>query len=198
MTFLVGKGVLIPRPETEFLVDIALDYLKQKDGAIIYDLCAGTGCIGLTIAHHLPQVTVYLLEKEDAAFNYLKKNAEYLKLNNVQLLKDDLFTIDLSNLPLADIIISNPPYIPTFEISDLQKEVLSEPISALDGGDDGLNFYRCLASRWVSKVRTDGIMAFECGDGQSQDIVNIFDGIYKEKNITFDFNNIDRIVTFRI
>lgn len=198
LTFSVGEGVLIPRPETELLVDFALDNLKITDKPVIYDLCAGTGCIGLTVAKHLPQAAVYLLEKEQIAFEFLKKNAENLSLDNVRIINDDLFTTDLDNLPLADIIISNPPYIPSSEICGLQKEVLFEPISALDGGTDGLNFYRCLASKWIDKVKENGLMAFECGDGQSQDIINIFAGLYKEKNIIFDFNNIDRIVTFRI
>ena len=198
LTFSVGKGVLIPRPETELLVDFALTNLKGVVNPVVYDLCAGTGCIGLTIAKHLPNAKVFLLEKEQEAFDYLNKNAQNYKFDNVKLLNDDLFTIDLDELPMADIIISNPPYIPSSEICDLQKEVLYEPISALDGGTDGLDFYRCLASKWVNNVKENGLMAFECGDGQTQDIINIFDGLYKDKNIIFDFNNIDRIVTFRI
>ena len=198
LTFSVGEGVLIPRPETELLVEFALENLKNIDNPVVYDLCAGTGCIGLTIAKHLPQATVYLLEKEQSAFEYLRKNAENLLLNNVKLLNDDLFTMDLVNLPLADIIISNPPYIPSSEICGLQKEVLFEPVSALDGGVDGLQFYRCLASKWINKVKENGLMAFECGDNQSSDIIQLFKGKFKDNKVIFDFNNIDRIVTFRI
>ena len=97
-----------------------------------------------------------------------------------------------------DVIVSNPPYIPSAEIKELQKEVLSEPISALDGGNDGLDFYRCLAEKWSGKVKENGFMAFECGDNQSSDIIDIFNGNFKENSVIFDFNNIDRIVTFRI
>lgn len=198
LTFFVGQGVLIPRPETEILVDFALDNLKDKKNPVIFDLCAGTGCIGLTIAKHMPEATVYLLEKQENAFEYLKKNADNLTLENVQLIKGDLFTFDFDELPMADLIVSNPPYIPTTEIEELQKEVLSEPISALDGGNDGLDFYRCLADKWTSKVKKSGFMAFECGDNQSSDVIDIFNGKYVENNVIFDFNNIDRIVTFRI
>ncbi len=198
LTFLVGKGVLIPRPETEILVDFALDKLNDIKNPVVFDLCAGTGCIGLTIAKHIPDATVYLLEKEKNAFEYLKKNADNLALDNVRLINDDLFTMDLLKLPLADMILSNPPYIPTKEIDELQKEVLSEPISALDGGNDGLDFYRCLADKWTSKVKNSGFMVFECGDNQSAAVVGIFNGKYTENNVIFDFNNIDRIVTFRI
>lgn len=198
LTFFVGQGVLIPRPETEILVDFALDNLKDIKNPVIFDLCAGTGCIGLTIAKHMPEATVYLLEKQENAFEYLKKNADNLTLENVQLIKGDLFTFDFDELPMADLIVSNPPYIPTTEIEELQKEVLSEPISALDGGNDGLDFYRCLADKWTSKVKKSGFMAFECGDNQSSDVIDIFNGKYVENNVIFDFNNIDRIVTFRI
>jgi len=198
LTFKVGRGVLIPRPETEMLVDFALEKIKDIKNPIVYDLCAGTGCIGLTIASHRPDSKVYLLEKEDLAFDYLYKNQNKLNIDNSILLKGDLFTFDFSALPKADIIISNPPYINSSEISNLQKEVLNEPISALDGGNDGLDFYRCILDRCLLNLKSGGYFAFECGDGQSEDIVRIFEGKYKEKNIYFDFNNIDRIVTFRI
>jgi release factor glutamine methyltransferase len=198
LTFLVGKGVLIPRPETEILVDFALENLKDIENPVVFDLCAGTGCIGLTIAKHIPNASVYLLEKEENAFNYLKKNADNLALENVRLINGDLFTFDIQELPMADLIVSNPPYIPTTEIEELQREVLSEPLSALDGGYDGLDFYRCLADKWSSNVKKSGFMAFECGDNQSADVIDIFNGKYVENNVIFDFNNIDRIVIFRI
>lgn len=198
LTFSVGKGVLIPRPETELLVDFAIEKMKNIPNPVIYDLCAGTGCIGLTVAKHIPNATVFLLEKEDAAFKYLKINSDNLKLKNISIIQGDLFTFDTSVLPMADLILSNPPYIPSYEIDELQKEVLSEPVTALDGGNDGLDFYRCLATHWTDKVKVDGFMAFECGDNQSSDIINIFNGKNIENSVIFDFNNIDRIVTFRL
>lgn len=198
LTFTVGEGVLIPRPETEMLVDFALEKLKNIENSVIYDLCAGTGCIGLTIASHRKDATVYLLEKEEKAFAYLSKNKELLKLDNVVLLKGDLFDFDFSSLPDCDLLLSNPPYINTEEIKALQKEVLNEPVTALDGGVDGLDFYRCIAQRCVDKIRKGGYCAFECGEQQSKDIIEIFNGKISEKQVLFDFNNIDRIVTFRI
>lgn len=198
LTFTVGEGVLIPRPETEMLVDFALEKLKNVKNPVIYDLCAGTGCIGLTIASHRKDATVYLLEKEDKAFAYLKKNKEQLKLDNTILLHGDLFDFDFSSLPSCDLLLSNPPYINTEEIKELQKEVLNEPVTALDGGADGLDFYRCIAESCVNKIRKDGFCAFECGEEQSEDIIKIFNEKFTEKQVLFDFNNIDRIVTFRI
>lgn len=198
LSFSVGEGVLIPRPETEILVDFALEKLKNVKNPVVYDLCSGSGCIGLTIAKHLRDSKVYLLEKEDKAFKYLLKNKEDLKLDNVFVINDDLYTVDLSLFPECDLIVSNPPYIMTEEIDSLQKEVLFEPITALDGGIDGYDFYRCLADRWSGKVKKGGYIAMECGENQSKYIVELFNNKYIESNIIFDFNNIDRVVTFRI
>ncbi len=197
-TFCVGEGVLIPRPETEMLVDFALDKLRLIENPVVFDLCAGTGCIGLTIAKHCKDAKVYLLEKEEKAFYYLKKNADLLNLDNVILINGDLFTVDLSLFPCADIVLSNPPYIETDILPDLQKEVLFEPMTALDGGKDGLDFYHCLCDKWCDKVKKGGFMAFECGEEQSELITAMFLDKYTENSVIFDFNNIDRIVTFRI
>lgn len=198
MTFNVGEGVLIPRPETETLVDFALEKIKDIESPVIYDLCAGSGCIGLTVANHRKDAKVFLLEKEDGALKYLKLNKEKYNLDNAFIIKGDLFEVDFLNFPDADVILSNPPYIPACEIESLQKEVHFEPITALDGGIDGLDFYRCIAEKWVSKVKKNGYIALECGEEQSEDIINLFNGKYSEKQVIYDFNNIDRIVTFRI
>ncbi len=198
LTFSVGEGVLIPRPETELLVDFALEKLKNIDSPIVYDLCSGSGCIGLTIARHRKDAKVYLLEKEKNALKYLLKNKSELQLDNVVVINDDLFSVDLSLFPECDLIVSNPPYIMTDEISALQKEVLYEPLTALDGGLDGYDFYRCLSERWCKKVKNNGFIAMECGENQSEYIIELFKNKYIESNIIFDFNNIDRVVTFRI
>ena len=198
MSFFVGKGVLIPRPETELLVDFALEKLTDIKNPVIYDLCAGSGCIGLAIAYHVKNSTVFLFEKEKAAFEYLKRNKEKYDIKNAVLINDDIFTVDLSQYPCADMLLSNPPYIESDEIDILQREVLFEPRTALDGGKDGLSFYRCIAERWTDKVKSGGYIAIECGEEQSGGIIKIFSGRYTEKNTILDFNNIDRIVTFRI
>ena len=198
LTFSVGKGVLIPRPETETLVDFAIEKLKDIENPVVYDLCAGSGCIGLTVAHHRKDSKVYLLEKEDGALKYLKSNKEKYNLVNAKIIQGDLFNIDFSQIPQADVILSNPPYIPANEIDGLQKEVHFEPVTALDGGIDGLDFYRCIAEKWASKVKKNGYIALECGEEQSDDIINLFYGKYSENQVIYDFNIIDRIVTFRI
>ena len=198
LSFYVGEGVLIPRPETEELVEFALEKIRNIKNPVIFDLCAGSGCIGLTIAKHRSDAKVYLLEKEDKAIVYLEKNKNKYNLTNAFVIHGDLFEFDLSKIPDADIVISNPPYIPEKEISELQKEVLFEPLTALNGGVDGLDFYRCIAQKWISKVKKQGYIALECGNGQSEDIVSLFNEKYSEKQVIYDFNNIDRIVIFGI
>lgn len=198
MTFIVGEGVLIPRPETEALVDFALEKIKDINKPVVYDLCSGSGCIGLTIAKHRPDATVYLFEKEDAAFEFLLKNKEKYNLDNAIAVKADVFNYEFNELPMADMILSNPPYIPAREIPQLQDEVHFEPVSALDGGKDGLDFYRCIYNRWLTKLKSKGYIALECGDGQSKEIFSIFNEENIQKHIIYDFNNIDRFVIFRI
>lgn len=198
LSFYVGDGVLIPRPETEMLVDFALEKIKDIESPVIYDLCAGTGCIGLTIAKHRKDAKVFLFEKEENAFSYLVKNKEKYELNNATVIKCDIFNFDFSEIPLCDVLLSNPPYIESDEICDLQSEVLFEPISALDGGKDGLAFYRVICDKWLKQVKNNGFIAFECGEEQSKPICDIFKSKTSSFEVLFDFNNIDRIVTFGI
>lgn len=198
LTFNVGEGVLIPRPETENLVEYVLNEIKNVNNPVVFDLCSGSGCIGITIAKLRPDSKVYLFEKEDKAYSYLNKNLESFNLKNATPVKCDIFECDLSDLPIADVLVSNPPYIKSNEIPLLQTEVKCEPISALDGGKDGLEFYKCIASKWTSNVKKGGLIAMECGDGQSSEILPLFENLSSEKKVIFDFNNIDRIIAFRI
>lgn len=197
MTFFVGDGVLIPRPETEMIVDLSLNKFLNVQNPVVYDLCAGTGCIGLTVAKHRKDATVYLFEKEEKAFNYLKRNKEKYGLSNAHIIKCDILSESV-NLPKADLLLSNPPYIKTEEIQTLQKEVLFEPVSALDGGKDGLIFYKAILNNWVNQVKSNGAVILECGDNQSDDIINIFKDHVKSHKVYFDFNDIDRCICFII
>lgn len=196
--FTVGKGVLIPRPETELLVELADNYIKSHKIKTVYDLCAGSGAIGLTLAKLNPMCKVYLFEKYDEAFKYLKINSDNLKLENVKLIKCDIFDFHNSAIENADLIVSNPPYIKSEEISLLQKEVGFEPKTALDGGHDGLDFYRCIKEKWFGRLNCDGTFLFECGDGQAEDIVSYFSDICSKSSVYFDFNNIDRVVEINV
>lgn len=198
LPFKVGEGVLIPRPETEMLVETANEFLKNKENAVVFDLCAGSGAIGLSVARYNPNVTVYLFEKYDGALKYLRENAGLLELSNVKILKYDIFDGFPNDLPKADVLLSNPPYIKDDEVPLLQKEVSFEPYTALKGGEDGLAFYKAIRDRWLDGVKKGGIIVFECGDGQSEDIKNMFSDKSDKISVLYDFNDIDRIVKINV
>ena len=195
-SFYVGDGVLIPRPETELLVDFAIEYLKDKINPVIIDLCAGSGCIGLTVARLVPEAKVYLIEKSDKAFGFLKKNKDNFSLDNVFIIQGDIFEgFDCFDIPDCDLILSNPPYINSDEISSLQSEVHAEPITALDGGKDGLDFYRVITDKWLPYCK--GAVAVECGEGQADDIKSLFTKQCSDVTSVFDFNKTERVVIGR-
>lgn len=196
-TFFVGPGVLIPRPETEELVLQCETLLRGRRAPVIIDLCAGSGCIGLSLQKLVPEAQVYLVEYSDDALCYLQKNAAHLGLDDkVHILRGDILrgAGAFPGLPQADLIVSNPPYIRADEIACLQREVQREPRMALDGGEDGLTFYRCFAADWTSKLKNDGRFAFECGEGQGSRIASLFEDVGFQSTITYDFNGFDRFV----
>lgn len=193
-SFKVGTGVLIPRPETELLVDFALDYLKNKINPVVFDLCSGTGCIGLSVAKRRPDAKVYLFEKSTDALRYLVENKHFLSCTNAEIIHADIFKgFSAFDIPKPDLILSNPPYIESEEIPTLQSEVLHEPLMALDGGKDGLDFYRAIADLWLKDCGCAA--AVECGEGQADFIKVLFSDVCAETNTLKDFNGIERVVT---
>lgn len=194
-TFKVGEGVLIPRPETELLVDEVIKFCKNfnKSDVKVLDLCSGSGCIGLTIAKELTDSEVWCVEKSENAFKYLSENAKLLSAENTVCIKGDILNGFMNfHLPKPDIIISNPPYIRTSEIPELQAEVRFEPHIALDGGKDGYVFYRALSEKWLPFIKSGGGIFVECGEGQADDIAELFKNT--QVQIIQDFQNINRIV----
>lgn len=197
--FKVGEGVLIPRPETEIVVEKACEFIKKRsESCVVYDLCAGSGAIGLSVAKLNPDCRVYLFEKYDKAFEYLKLNAEAFNCQNAKIIKYDIFDGYITEFPKADLILSNPPYIESNEIPTLQKEVQLEPKTALDGGADGLDFYRCIHEKWVNSLNIESSVIMECGENQSKDIIDIFSCNLSNSKVYFDFNDIDRVVELNI
>ena len=168
--FLVGEGVLIPRQDTEILVETAIDLLKGKQNPTVCDLCSGSGCIAVSIALERNDATVIAVEKYDEAFEYLVKNINHNKSKNAEAVK-----YDVTEKPFGkyDLIVCNPPYIPETEKSDLSREVLNEPHSALFGGDDGLYFYRIITKNWKQCLNPDGILAFEVGIKEADEVKEI-------------------------
>lgn len=197
-TFKVGEGVLIPRPETELLVDEVIKFCKtcNKSDVKILDLCSGSGCIGLTIAKELPDSEVWCVEKSENAFKYLSENAKLLSAENAVCIQGDILNGFANfDLPKPDIIISNPPYICSSEIPELQAEVQFEPHMALDGGKDGYVFYRALSEKWLPFIKSGGGIFVECGEGQAEDIAQLFkNSKTTQVQVIQDFQKIDRIV----
>ena len=170
LPFYVGEGVLIPRQDTETIAEVALRFLKGRDCADILaaDLCAGSGCIGITLAK-LAGVRVKLLELSGQALEYLRRN---IALNGAEALCEAVQADVLADgtaeaLPKLDLIVTNPPYLTAQDMRELQREVTHEPETALFGGEDGLDFYRSITSKWKDALRPGGTMIFEVGYDQA-------------------------------
>ena len=195
-SFKVGEGVLIPRPETEILVDFAVEKIQKHKYKTVFDLCCGSGCIGLSIAKLCRDVKDYCVDISDKALEYTRLNKELLDVDNVTVVKSDIReSAGFIGLPRPDIILSNPPYICTDEIKELQPEIAFEPSLALDGGIDGLSFYRSLSEIWYPFINRGGYLAMECGEDQATDILSLFIGKADKGKIIKDASGIDRVVT---
>ena len=161
----VGPGVLCPRADTEVVAEAAAQMLAGVQAPKVLDLCAGTGCLGLGVKRFCPEADVTCVEKSPEAFRYLKKNAaSALKQGTARAVEGDLFTY-WQGLPEGelDLIVSNPPYLTTAEMQQLQPEVAREPAMALEAGEDGLVFYRALAEHYQNALRPGGALALEIG-----------------------------------
>ena len=190
--FQVDSRVLIPRPETEELCAWALETLPVSDSCRVLDLCCGGGCIGLTLAAERPSLQVTLSDCSRDALDVAAANAARYSLQ-VSLRCGDL----AEGLPPAsfDCVVSNPPYIPSAECGVLQPEVLREPSLALDGGADGMDFYRRISDECLRILRPDGILLLELGYGESDAVSSLlaaagFTGITVRK----DFSGIARMM----
>lgn len=184
--FSVGPGVLIPRIETEELVYMICDYINElksqgKSNIKILELCAGSGCIGISLAKKNRDVFVHMIEKDEKAYFYLNKNKNDLSAGNVTLYLDDVLKCyNKFSDGEFDIIVSNPPYIKTSGLEKLDLSVKYEPEIALDGGEDGLDFYRNFSSNWILKLKKDGKMFLEIDDDKIKDI---FDNVEIKKDL---------------
>lgn len=176
MMLRVGEGVLVPREDTMALVESACERLSGKDRSSplrILDLCAGTGAVGLAAARRLPRAQVTCVELSGEAWGYLTANIERYGDGRVTALRGDVLGGPEALGVQAeewDAILSNPPYIPAGDIAGLEREVRQEPAMALDGGTDGLDFYRAIASLWSGVVKPGGLLCMELGEGQFDDV----------------------------
>lgn len=166
--FKVGKGVLIPRDDTEVALRTSFEHLDKLENPKILDLCAGSGTLSVTLKKLYPKADVTAVEISDDAFYYLQENA---KLNNadINMIKGDIFEVCENFKDKSfDLIISNPPYLTTAELDFMQKELYFEPALALDGGDDGCDFYRRIIPMYKHKLKSGGQLIFEL-DGVQAD-----------------------------
>ena len=184
------ERALIPRPETELLVENALKYIDETK--TVLDLCTGSGAIAVAVSKETG-ATVYA---SDISIDALKLAEENEKLNNakIKFVLSDMF--DTFDSEKFDVIISNPPYIKSEDIKGLQREIRDfEPIAALDGGTDGLHFYRIISERAPKFLNKGGILFLECGIGQAEEIKNmLISSGFSQIEIIKDYENIDRII----
>lgn len=195
--FYVGEGVLIPRDDTEVVVREADRLIKKYCLKSCIDLCSGSGIIAITLKKLNKDLSVTAVEKYSEAYSYLCKNRDKLSAD-INAVYDDLYTyykhIEDNSV---DILVSNPPYIRSDEIGTLQKEISFEPETALDGGDDGLSFYRAITDRYTDKIKPGGFIALEIGEDQADDIFSILKDRYTDIKIYRDIQGLPRAATAR-
>lgn len=193
----ISPDVLIPRPDTEVLVEQALEYLQTAGECRVLDLCAGSGCIGLALAAHAPTVRVVLGEYSDAALKICRQNIRRNGLSGrVVPVQVDALARPERALGEFRCIVSNPPYIPRADIKTLDGSVKDyEPRMALDGGEDGLDFYRSIVEKWKDALIPGGRLYFEVGIGQADDVLRIMrkEG-FGDIQIVRDLAGIPRVV----
>ena len=197
LNFFVNESVLIPRQDTEILVEEVLSILEKKKNCKVLDLCTGSGAIGISIAKYYPEGKITISDISKDALYVAKKNA--VEHNVIlEIVESDLFKDIKDNK--FDVIVSNPPYIETEIINSLDKQVRHEPLLALDGGDDGLNIYRRIINEAYKYLNKDGYLAMEIGYNQKEKIVNLLQNSTKYKNIYSkqDLSKNDRIVICQI
>lgn len=194
----ITPDVLIPRMDTEVLAERAILLARAAgEGARVLDLCAGSGCVGLAVAANVPGCRVVLADVSEAALRLCKQNVRRNELNaRVTCVQADALEPPDAALWDFDVIACNPPYIPTGDIAGLDVSVRDyEPRSALDGGADGLDFYRAIAARWGAALRLGGALLFEVGIGQAGDVGAILAQNQFEQIQTFqDTQGIGRVV----
>lgn len=173
LIFSVGEGVLIPRGDTETLVETALQLRRAEPSTRMVDLCSGSGCIPAAIANHLSGVTGYALEKSPDAMMYLKRNLGRLAPSIRPVLCDVCLPETAAAYTELDLITANPPYLTPEDMQQLQREVTFEPALALLGGKDGLDFYRQITAVWKHALKKGGWLLFEVGMGQHEDVEKI-------------------------
>ena len=207
LNFAVNPSVLIPRQDTETLVELALKRAGEKKRSLsILDMCCGSGAIAVSMAHFLPKAKITACDISPEALEVARGNAARNGLNGrIEFRESDLFFMTKRKKTVRikdsfDMILSNPPYIPTQDIDTLQTEVRDhEPIKALDGGSDGLDFYRRIAEDAFGSLKKDGLMFLEIGCDQAEAVTSLLRGAgyYSEIEVHKDLTGLDRVISCR-
>jgi len=197
MDFFVDENVLIPRPDTEILVEEVIKIAQKYDSPRILDLCTGSGAIAISLKKFVPNADITAVDISEKALEIAQKNAKKLE-TKINFLKSDLF--DKLDNKKFDIIVSNPPYIRKDEIKKLSEEVQKEPKIALDGGEDGLDFYRIIAEQAINYLKTGSFLCFEIGYNQKNDVIKIIEDEqnYKNTYCKKDLYGNDRIIITQV
>lgn len=197
MDFFVDENVLIPRPDTEILVEEVIKIAQKYDSPRILDLCTGSGAIAISLKKFVPNADITAVDISEKALEIAQKNAKKLEIK-INFLKSDLF--DKLDNKKFDIIVSNPPYIRKDEIKKLSEEVQKEPKIALDGGEDGLDFYRIIAEQAINYLKTGSFLCFEIGYNQKNDVIKIIEDEqnYKNTYCKKDLYGNDRIIITQV
>lgn len=198
MNFFVNNDVLIPRPDTEILVEEVIKLGKAKNNLTILDLCTGSGAIAVSLAKYLPMAKIYASDISRKALEVAQINAKNNEvLDRIEFINSNLFEKIEGKF---DIIVSNPPYIKTEVIKTLDNEVQKEPIIALDGGEDGLDFYKKIVEEAYSHLKFNSHLCFEIGYDQRDAVIEIiknakvYSGTYCKKDL---YGN-DRVIVTSI
>ena len=188
--FIVNKNVLIPQPDTEILVEKSIEIAKTYEKPKILDLCTGSGAIAVSMGEIFPQAIIYASDISKEALQIAKTND---KSNKIKFIQSDMF----ENIEEKfDIIVSNPPYIKTEEIKKLSKEVQNEPNIALDGGKDGLQFYKEIIEQAYNYLNKNGYICLEIGEDQKEGVTKLIENNrhYKDIKTYKDLNKNDRVI----
>lgn len=197
LTLAVGEGVLIPRSDTETLVDCAIDLLRDVPEPVVADLCSGSGAIALALWSSLPERSrIYAVELDDRALAFLRENVAAHcggSENTVEIVRGDVLAP--TPLPKLDMIVSNPPYITAADMHTLSPEVQREPELALYGGEDGLDFYRAIPGLYWDTLRSGGWLVLEIGYDQQDSVTAILSECgYKNIGSRCDLGGIVRCI----
>jgi release factor glutamine methyltransferase len=195
LKFSVNERVLIPRQDTEVLIEKIINLYSDKENLKILDIGTGSGAIAISLAKYLKNSSVVAIDISQDAIDIAKKNARSNGvLNQIEFIRSNIFE-NLKDYNKFDIIVSNPPYIRSEEIEKLQAEIKNyEPLLALDGGNDGLNFYRKITKESIKHLNAKGLLAYEIGFDQADDVKRMLLNSFYNVEVIKDFQHLDRVV----